>query len=111
MFLLTAIGPQDLISNAAAGAEFQYRLLWALVPVLVIRYAILEASARYVLATGESLMDGYARMGRWLMLVLFLVILAKRLVSGLYQVVMLGQAIESRSLGTSARVRRFRTPW
>ena len=94
VFLLTAIGPQDLVSNAAAGAEFQYSLLWALVPVLVIRYAILEASARYVLATGESLMDGYARMGRWLMLVLFLVILAKRLVSGLYQVVMLGQAID-----------------
>ena len=34
-------------------------------------------------------------MGRWLMPVLFsLVILAKRLVSGLYQVVMLGQAID-----------------
>src|SRR5262245_47881076 len=94
VFLLTAIGPQDLVSNSAAGAEFQYALLWALVPVLVIRYAILEASSRYVLATGESLMAGYARMGRWLMVVLFVAILAKRLVSGLYQVVMLGQAID-----------------
>jgi Mn2+/Fe2+ NRAMP family transporter len=94
VFLLTAIGPQDLVSNSAAGAEFQYTLLWALVPVLLIRYAILEASSRYVLATGESLMAGYARMGRWLMVVLFVAILAKRLVSGLYQVVMLGQAID-----------------
>src|SRR5580765_6891160 len=58
VFLLTAIGPQDLVSNSAAGAEFQYSLLWALVPILLIRYAILEASARYVLATGESLMNG-----------------------------------------------------
>lgn len=94
MFLLTAIGPQDLVSNSAAGAEFQYSLLWALVPILLIRYAILEASARYVLATGESLMNGYARVGRWMMVALFLVILAKRLVSGLYQVVMMGQAID-----------------
>lgn len=94
VFLLTAIGPQDLVSNSAAGAEFQYRLLWALVPVLVIRYAILEASARYVLATGESLMSGYARIGRWMMALLFLIILAKRLGSGLYQVVMMGQAVD-----------------
>lgn len=108
VFLLTTIGAQDLVSNSAAGAEFQYALLWALIPVIVIRYSILEASARYVLATGESLMSGYARAGRWLPTVLLFVILAKRLLSGLYQVLILGQAID---LMLPAALQHRQTVW
>jgi len=94
VFLLTAIGPQDLLSNAAAGAEFGYALLWTMVPVLAIRYSILEASARYALASGESLMAGYARVGRWMAWLLLFAILVKRFLSGLYQVLIMGQVLD-----------------
>jgi Mn2+/Fe2+ NRAMP family transporter len=94
VFLLTAIGAQDLVSNSAAGAEFRYGLLWTLIPIVAVRYSILEASARYALVTGESLMAGYARAGRWLPWLLLFMIPAKRLLSGLYQLQILGQAID-----------------
>ncbi len=108
VFLLTAIGAQDLVSNAAAGAEFRYALLWTLVPILAVRYSILEASARYVLATEESLMIGYARAGRWLAWLLLLMVPVKRLLSGLYQLQIMGQAIDLALPGT---MRGHETIW
>jgi Mn2+/Fe2+ NRAMP family transporter len=94
VFLLTAIGPQDLVSSCVAGAEFRYALLWVLIPVLTIRYAILEATARYVLASGESLMEGFARVGGPLLLwILLLLFLAKRFLAGLSQILLMGSAL------------------
>src|SRR5262245_6366913 len=94
VFLLTAIGPQDLMSNSVAGAELRYAVLWVLVPVVVIRYAILEATARYVLATGESLTAGFARVGgRPLLWTLLFLLFAKRFLAGLSQIVLMGSAL------------------
>ena len=59
-------GPGSIVSNAAAGASYGYNLLWALALALLFRYVWVDASARYVLVTRESLLQGYARIGRWL---------------------------------------------
>ncbi len=65
-FLAAMTGPGSIVSNAAAGASYGYSLLWALALALLFRYVWVDASARYVLITRESLLQGYARIGRWL---------------------------------------------
>lgn len=65
VFFLAAVGAEDLVANSVAGLGYRYSLLWTLPVILLARFVILEASARYVLATGESLPAGYCRVSRW----------------------------------------------
>ena len=93
VFVLTVVGPGDLVSNVAAGASHGYALLWVLGVALTFRYVWLSTSARYVLVTGESLVAGFARYGRiplWLTLGALVVI---RHMSNLTKVLLLGGAV------------------
>jgi Mn2+/Fe2+ NRAMP family transporter len=93
VFALTVIGPGDLVSNAAVGATHGYALLWLLAMAVVFRFVWLETSARYVLITGESLIAGYARVGRWLVWVILAAVVVYRHISNLFKVVLLGGAV------------------
>lgn len=66
VFFLAVTGPDAFLSNAAAGASYGYAMIWALALALLFRYTLVSASARYVLVTGESLLQGYGRIGKWL---------------------------------------------
>lgn len=92
VFLLSSIGPTDLVSNSAAGANFGYSLLWTLLLIGMARFVILEATARYVIATGETLLQGYRRAARWSSWVFFGAIVLRRHLSNLYHVLLLGIA-------------------
>ena len=65
VYALTVLGTGDLVSNSAAGAGYGYSLIWAVALTLVFRFVWINVSAKYVLVTGESLIQGYARLGRW----------------------------------------------
>ncbi len=65
LFALSGIGARDLIVNSMAGASNGYSLLWILVVAVAARFVIVDATARYVLVTGESLLTGCGRLGRW----------------------------------------------
>ena len=84
------MGAQDLIANSAAGANYGYVLLWTLIPVALTRYVILEATGRYVLVTGESLLSGFRRRGRWIAWLVFFAVLLKRHLLNLYPILLLG---------------------
>ncbi|MCW5977642.1 MAG: Nramp family divalent metal transporter [Bryobacteraceae bacterium] len=86
------LGPQDLLTNSAAGAGYGYSMLWTLAIIIIARYVMLEATARYVVVTGETLMAGYARAGRWVVWLISLSIILKRHVSALYLFLLLGGA-------------------
>lgn len=92
VFALTVLGPGDFVSNAVTGATHGYLLLWALLLSVGCRYVWLDCSARYVMATGEGLMDGYARFGApvsfFLMAAMFLV----RMLANLYKLALLASA-------------------
>jgi Mn2+/Fe2+ NRAMP family transporter len=94
VFAVAALGPQDLVTNAAAGASYGYTLLWTVALVVAARYVILEATARYVVVSGESLMAGYARVGRWAPWLILLSICLKRHLLGLSQLLLLGGSLE-----------------
>lgn len=90
VFVLSTVGPQDLVSNAAMGASYGYSALWAFVLILVVRFAVLESSARYVVVTGESLLSGYQRAGRWVPWMIFVALILKRHLSNMSQLLLLG---------------------
>ena len=95
VFLLSVVGPQDLITNSIAGATQGYGLIWILVLASAARFLFLEATARYVIVTGESIAAGCGRVGKWMVWLVFLTPLIKRHLAGLTQVLLLGVAAHS----------------
>jgi Mn2+/Fe2+ NRAMP family transporter len=94
-FLAAMTGPGSIVSNAAAGASYGYQLLWALALALLFRYVWVDISARYVLVTGETLLQGYARMGRWLVWTILGASLLVRHSTNLYTILLMGNAVHT----------------
>ena len=66
-FLLAgaAIGVSHLVQATRAGADYGFILLWALVLACVSKYPFLEFGPRYAAATGQHLISGYKRLGKF----------------------------------------------
>ena len=64
LFAGAAIGVSHLVQSTRAGADFGLGLLWALLLVNFFKYPFFQFGPRYALATGESLLSGYAKLGR-----------------------------------------------
>lgn len=58
-----AVGVSHLVQSTRAGAEFGYQLLLVVVIINLIKYPIFDVGPRYAAATGETLLDGYKRLG------------------------------------------------
>jgi manganese transport protein len=91
--MLGAIGITDLIANSVIGATYGYKLLWALVVAYILNYCVAEAFSRYVLATGESIMEGYGRLGKPVVILLSAAIMIKRHITNLAYTLLLGHTL------------------
>lgn len=60
-----AIGVSHLVQSTRAGAEFGFTLLWAVLLANISKYPFLEFGPRYTIATKESLIHGYQKLGKW----------------------------------------------
>ncbi len=60
-----AVGVSHLVQSTRAGAEYGLTLLALVILACVLKYPFLEFGPRYAAATGESMISGYRRMGRW----------------------------------------------
>jgi len=60
-----AIGVSHLVQSTRAGADYGFGLLWIVLLVNLFKYPFLEYGPRYAVATGESMLDGYRRLGIW----------------------------------------------
>ena len=92
-YVLTVLGTGDLIANSTAGAAYGYALIWILALGLVFRFVWVNVSAKYILVTGESLIEGYARVGRWVLWVILISVMVLMHLYNMYGVVMSGNAI------------------
>ena len=72
LFAATAVGVSHLVQSTRAGAEFGLTLSALIVLACLIKYPAFRFGAEYAAIRGESVIDGYQRQGRWL-LVLILV--------------------------------------
>lgn len=61
----TGVGAGDLVATLVAGARFGYALLWAAVIGCIVKIALAEATGRYHLATGSTILEGWRSLGRW----------------------------------------------
>lgn len=59
-----AIGVSHVVQSTRAGAMYGLGLLGLVIFVNLLKYPFFEAGHRYTVATGESLLDGYRRLGR-----------------------------------------------
>jgi Mn2+/Fe2+ NRAMP family transporter len=61
----TGVGAGDLVATLVAGARFGHALLWAAVVGCIIKIALAEATGRYHLATGSTMLQGWRSLGHW----------------------------------------------
>jgi len=94
VYVLTVMGAGDIVSNATAGASYGYHLIWALGMTLVFRFVWVNASAKYVLVTGETLLAGYGRVGSWVPWLFLIAIVPVRHLSNLYAILMIGSSAD-----------------
>lgn len=64
LFAGAAIGVSHLVQSTKAGANFGFGLLWALLLINLIKYPFFQFGPRYAAATGESLLEGYNKLGK-----------------------------------------------
>lgn len=60
-----AIGGSHLIQSTRAGADYRFELVWVIIIALVFKYPFFEYGPRYTASTGENLLEGYLRLGKW----------------------------------------------
>ncbi len=71
LFAGAAIGVSHLVQSTKAGAEFGFGLIWALLLCNFFKYPFFLFGTKYAHATGETLLDGYKKIGNYV-LVLYL---------------------------------------
>ncbi|WCO02233.1 Nramp family divalent metal transporter [Psychroserpens ponticola] len=76
LFAGAAIGVSHLVQSTRAGADFGFGLIWALLLVNLFKYPFFQYGPRYASATGESLLDGYKKLGKPVLIVYFLLTFA-----------------------------------
>lgn len=76
LFAGAAIGVSHLVQSTRAGADFGFGLIWALVLIHIVKYPFFQYGPRYATATGESLLDGYKKLGKGVLITYFILNLA-----------------------------------
>jgi len=76
LFAGAAIGVSHLVQSTRAGADFGFGLLWALLLINLVKYPFFEFGPRYAAATGESLLDGYKKLGKGVLIAYFILTFA-----------------------------------
>ncbi len=100
----SGIGASDIVTATVGGATYGVALLWALVLGAFFKFVLSEGLARWQLATGTTLLEGWAHhLPRWTLmlfmgyLVIWAMAVSGALVSGC------GLAIENITNGRVAR--------
>lgn len=73
LFAGAAVGVSHLVQSTRAGADFGFGLLWALLLANLFKYPFFQFGPRYAAATGETLLDGYKKLGKGILLVSYII--------------------------------------
>jgi len=75
LFASTAIGVSHLVQSTRAGANYGFAMLGVIIAANLFKYPFFEYGSRYANAAGESIIDGYQRLGKIPLLIYFVVTL------------------------------------
>lgn len=71
LYAALAVGVSHLVSSPTAGATYGLIMVAYAVLVCLIKYPTFLFGATYAAATGGTLVDGYAKMGKWVVVLFF----------------------------------------
>lgn len=71
LYAAVAVGVSHLVSSTTAGATYGLIMMGYMVVVCLVKYPTFLFGATYAAATGETLVEGYTRMGRWVVALFF----------------------------------------
>ena len=71
LFAGAAIGVSHLVQSTKAGAEFGFGLTWALILCNFFKYPFFLFGTKYTYATGETMLDGYLKISKSILLIYF----------------------------------------
>ncbi len=64
MMAAAAVGGSHLVASTKAGAIYGWQLAALILLVNLFKYPFFRAGVQYTAGTGETLVEGYARLGR-----------------------------------------------
>ncbi|WP_075763808.1 Nramp family divalent metal transporter [Actinoalloteichus fjordicus] len=65
MAAATGVGAGDLVATLVAGARFGYILFWAVIVGTIFKIALAEATGRWHVTSGRTILSGWRQLGRW----------------------------------------------
>jgi Mn2+/Fe2+ NRAMP family transporter len=71
LYAAAAVGVSHLVSSTTAGATYGLIMVTYMVLVCLVKYPTFLFGATYAAATGETLVEGYTRMGKWVVVLFF----------------------------------------
>jgi len=105
LFAGAAIGVSHLVQSTRAGADFGFGLLWALLLSNLFKYPFFLFGPKYSVATGESLLEGYYKMGKNVLLIyLILSLVTMFTIQTAVTIVTAGLAIELFGFSTNITI-------
>jgi len=72
LYAAVAVGVSHLVSSTTAGATYGFVMVGYMILVCLIKYPTFLFGATYAAATGETLVEGYTRMGKWVVVLFFI---------------------------------------
>lgn len=72
MFAAATVGVSHLVQSTRAGALFGTNLIWIVLMVNLFKYPFFEFAQRWTGATGENMIEGYSRLGKWAVVTYFI---------------------------------------
>ncbi len=100
LFAGAAVGVSHLVQSTRAGASFGLAMLVVVVLANVVKFPAFRFGPHYAAATGHSLLDGYRRQGRWVLVLFALLTLATMFtITAVVTLVTAGVAIAVFNLG------------
>lgn len=71
LYAAVAVGVSHLVSSTTAGATYGFVMVGYMILVCLVKYPTFLFGATYAAATGETLVEGYTRMGKWVVVLFF----------------------------------------
>lgn len=71
-----AVGVSHLVQSTQAGGMFGFELIIAIIIIHLIKYPFFEFGPRYTAATGQNILHGYKKLGKWAVWVFLLITIA-----------------------------------
>ncbi|KOO11162.1 hypothetical protein AKJ18_30525, partial [Vibrio xuii] len=64
MMAAAAVGGSHLVASTKAGANYGWQLAALILLVNLFKYPFFRAGVQYTMGTGNSLVEGYSKMGK-----------------------------------------------